>query len=92
VRPRSEKSRLIREVELRARDAGAFTLVGECLPLAEGELAFAPIVSALRPAIEDPSALDGLAPTLRSAIAALWPTVGAEETPEVGREQLFEAV
>ena len=44
------------------------------------------------PAIEDPAALDGLAPTLRSAIAALWPTVGAEQTREVGCEQLFEAV
>ena len=42
------KSRLVAELAEQARAAGAMVIVGECLPLGEGELPYAPIVSALR--------------------------------------------
>ena len=42
------KSRLMARPESHGRAAGLAVLVGECLPLAEGEPAFAPIVAALR--------------------------------------------
>jgi DNA-binding CsgD family transcriptional regulator/tetratricopeptide (TPR) repeat protein len=86
------KSRLMAQLELRAAAAGAVVLTAECLQLAEGELAFAPIVGALRSVIEDAELLDTLEPALRSAIAALWPTTEARATPSGEREQLFEAV
>ena len=42
------KSRLVAEFAKRARAAGARVLSGECFELGEGELPYAPIVSALR--------------------------------------------
>jgi len=53
------KSRLMARLESRGRASGLPVLVGECLPLAEGELAFAPIVAALRPVMLDPEVLAG---------------------------------
>lgn len=53
------KSRLMARLESRARAAGVAVLVGECLPLAGGELAFAPIVAALRSVMLDPEVLGG---------------------------------
>jgi ATP/maltotriose-dependent transcriptional regulator MalT len=86
------KSRLVAELGARARAADVLVLVGECVELAEGELAFAPIVSALRGVMEDAASLEGLAPVLRSALAALWQVSSPGEGAVVGREQLFEAV
>ncbi len=86
------KSRLMAQLEVQAVAAGAQVLAAECLQLAEGELAFAPIVSALRSVIEDVELLGSLEPTLRSAIAALWPAAGSPAVPPAEREQLFEAV
>jgi hypothetical protein len=71
---------------------GALVLAGECVQLAEGELAFAPIVAALRLVIEDAQLLAGLEPALREAVAALWPVAGSTVPRNAGREQLFEAV
>src|SRR5215469_496570 len=51
------KSRLMAQLESRGRAADLTVLAGECLPLAEGELAFAPIVAALRPLMTDPVGL-----------------------------------
>jgi predicted ATPase len=56
------KSRLMAQLESRARAAGLAVMVGECLPLAEGELAFAPIVAAMRAVMLDSEAHAGLAP------------------------------
>ncbi len=84
------KSRLVAEFDQRARDADALTLIGECVDLAEGELAFAPIVSALRPVMDDGDAAAQLEPPLRSTLAALWPSLG--EAVGATREQLFEGV
>jgi DNA-binding CsgD family transcriptional regulator/tetratricopeptide (TPR) repeat protein len=86
------KSRLMARFESRGREAGLAVLVGECLPLAEGELAFAPIVAALRPVMLDPEVLAGLEPALRSALGPLWPVAGSEPRRPSDREQLFEAV
>jgi class 3 adenylate cyclase len=79
------KSRLVSEFERRARQIDALVLVGECVELAEGELAFAPIVSALRPVIDDQ-----LEPPLRATLAALWPSLG--KPGPSSREQLFEGI
>jgi DNA-binding CsgD family transcriptional regulator/tetratricopeptide (TPR) repeat protein len=86
------KSRLMARLESRGRAAGVAVLVGECLPLAEGELAFAPIVAALRSLMVDPEVLAGLEPALRAALGALWPVAGSKPRPRSDREQLFEAV
>jgi predicted ATPase len=42
------KSRLVAELRQRADTSGACAAVGECLPLGQGELPYAPIVGALR--------------------------------------------
>jgi tetratricopeptide (TPR) repeat protein len=84
------KSRLVAELETRLRRAKALVLIGECVEVAEGELAFAPIVAALRAVMNDDEAVEGLEPPLRAALAALWPTLG--EAGNASREQLFEAV
>ncbi len=84
------KSRLVSEIEKWARAREALVLIGECVELAEGELAFAPIVSALRGVMEDGESLEGLEGPLRAALAVLWPVAG--DGVGGGREQLFEAV
>jgi DNA-binding NarL/FixJ family response regulator len=86
------KSRLMARLESRGPAAGLAVLVGECLPLAEGELAFAPIVAALRSVMLDPEMLAGLEPALRTALTPLWPVTGSEPGRPSDREQLFEAV
>jgi DNA-binding CsgD family transcriptional regulator/tetratricopeptide (TPR) repeat protein len=60
--------------------------------VADGELAFSPIISALRDVMGDAAALEGLEPPLRAALAALWPVAAASGGVVGGREQLFEAV
>jgi DNA-binding CsgD family transcriptional regulator/tetratricopeptide (TPR) repeat protein len=86
------KSRLVSEFAARARAREALVLIGECVELAEGELAFAPIIAALRGVVEDGKALEGIEGPMRSALAALWPVAGVDEGVDTGREQLFEAV
>ena len=86
------KSRLMARLEARGRAAGLAVLAGECLPLAGGELAFAPIVAALRSVMLDPEVLAGLEPALRAALGALWPEAGSEPGRRSDREQLFEGV
>jgi DNA-binding CsgD family transcriptional regulator/tetratricopeptide (TPR) repeat protein len=86
------KSRLMARLEAQADAAGVRVLIAECLQLAEGELAFAPIVSALRSVVEHAELLDSLDPTLRSAIVALWPAAGPSDARPGEREQLFEGV
>jgi DNA-binding CsgD family transcriptional regulator/tetratricopeptide (TPR) repeat protein len=86
------KSRLVSELEQRAREQGMRVLSGECVPLADGELAFAPVISALREVAEDPASSEGLDAPLRLALTALWPASGAGTGWAGGREQLFEAI
>ncbi len=75
------KSRLVAELEQRARAEGKLALLGECLELADGELPYAPIVSALRPAISDGDALAGLTDMDRRELARLWPELSPGEAP-----------
>jgi DNA-binding NarL/FixJ family response regulator len=64
------KTRLVAELADRARERGARVLTGECVDLGDGEMAFAPIVGALRGLDADVltdalgSAASGLAPLL----------------------------
>jgi DNA-binding CsgD family transcriptional regulator len=92
------KTRLVRELAARARDAGGQVLCGDCVELGEGELPYAPLVSALRPlAREGDEVLEGLPETSRTALARLLPGLapGADATPaQDGAAQagLFEAL
>ncbi len=50
--PRVDKSRLIAEMEMRARVAGGLLLVGGCVPVGDEELLYAPLCwSRLAPAV-----------------------------------------
>ena len=73
------KSRLVGELERRARAAGKLVLVGECVELAEGELPYAAIVSALRPVLREGEALDALSASERRELAPLWPELARRD-------------
>jgi predicted ATPase len=72
------KSRLVAELEGRARHAGAQVFVGHCLELGGAAIPYAPLVDALRPIarelVECGSDLaDALPPASRAALAELMP-------------------
>jgi len=69
------KSRLIGESAALARTGGAVVLIGECLPLGDGELAYAPIVGALRSLARDGrgAGIDVLSGSGREELARLLP-------------------
>jgi len=73
------KSRLLAELETRAREGGALVLVGDCVDLGESELPYVPLVSALRPLARsgDPALTD----TVRRAVGPLLPGLGAPAEP-----------
>ena len=68
------KTRLVSELSARAREQGARVLTGDCVDLGDGELAYAPIVSALRGL--SPDELGGGA----AGLAPLLPQIDAPET------------
>jgi DNA-binding CsgD family transcriptional regulator len=80
------KTRLISELERAARADGVRVVGGECVELGEGELPYAPLVTALRPLVRsgDP-ALQALSPTARESLAHLLPGLGT--TRADGREE-----
>ena len=91
------KSRLLAEFEQRAADGGALVLAGDCVDLGESELAYVPLVAALRPLARsgDPA----LTEPVRAAVAPLLPglTVAAQEPAESDGEggaqgRLFEGL
>ena len=69
------KTRLVGELEAHARERGFLVLHGECVEFGGDELAYAPVVAALRdlPAGWAAAALDGLAPEARAELGALLP-------------------
>ena len=75
------KTRLLRELEADARGAGAAVLWGECVPVGDGELPYAPIVAALRDLARGPAAeaLDALPAQLRAGLGRLVPELGDRE-------------
>jgi predicted ATPase len=91
------KSRLLHELEREAESRGARVLSGECFTLAEGELPYAPIRSALRRLERDldPGVFDELLGPGRDELARLLPQLRAldarEPDPESIREPLARA-
>jgi DNA-binding CsgD family transcriptional regulator/tetratricopeptide (TPR) repeat protein len=78
------KTRLVSELAARAGAQGARVLTGDCVDLGDGELAFAPIVSALRGLSADElgGSAVGLAPLLPQLDA---PEAASESPPSQGR-------
>ena len=72
------KSRLVAELAALATRAGATTVIGECLPLADGELPYAPIVSALRSLLRarGEQELTGLIGVANDELVRLLPELG----------------
>ena len=80
------KSRLLGESAALARAAGAVVLVGECLPLGDGELPYAPIVGALRLLARDGSGAGAgaLSGSGREELARLLPELGEDPAEPQG--------
>jgi DNA-binding CsgD family transcriptional regulator len=93
------KTRLLGELSRAAREDGALVLCGDSVELGDGELPYAPLVSALRPLVRDADdVFDELAPQGREALARLLPGLpggGATLAPAqdaAAQAHLFEAV
>ena len=80
----------------RAEAGGARVLRGDCVQLGEGELAYAPLVSALRPLARDADpVLTGLGPEVLAELATLLPGIAAarEQGVRPGEQaRVFEAL
>ncbi len=71
------KSRLVAELRARAAADGTRVLSGDCVELGEGELAYAPLVTALRPLVRDGDpVLAELPADIRAELATLLPGLG----------------
>ena len=94
------KTRLVCELERRARADGVRVLNGECVDLGESELAYAPIAAALRPlARSSDPVLETLPEAARQALEAMLPGLvgdvaprGFSEEATGARAALFEAL
>jgi DNA-binding CsgD family transcriptional regulator/tetratricopeptide (TPR) repeat protein len=90
------KTRLVSELAVRAEAGGSRVLRGDCVQLGEGELAYAPLVSALRPlAREGDPVLTGLGPEVLAELATLLPGIAAprEQGVRPGEQaRVFEAL
>ncbi len=93
------KTRLLREIELRAGEAGGIALGGECIELGGEEVPYAPLTAALRPLVHEENPVFGrLTESARCELARLAPELGDPPAPrgEDGREeaqrQLFDAL
>jgi predicted ATPase len=77
------KSRLVAELAALATRAGATAVIGECLPLADGELPYAPIVSGLRSLLRarGERALTGLIGVANDEVVRLLPELGDHAGP-----------
>jgi DNA-binding CsgD family transcriptional regulator len=77
------KTRLLGELEQRARADGATVLSGDAVELGEGELPYAPLVSALRPlARSDDPVFGELTPANRAELSTLLPELARrDDTP-----------
>ena len=93
------KSRLISELAGRAERDGMTVVVGECLPLGDGELPYAPVVGALRSLVaqREGSELEAMLGSGRVELSALLPELpsgrGGVASPSVGegsQARLFE--
>jgi DNA-binding CsgD family transcriptional regulator/tetratricopeptide (TPR) repeat protein len=79
------KTRLLKELEGRAAEAGGHVIGGECVALGDDELPYAPIVAALRPLSRDGDpVLDELGPMTRAGLASLMPELARPDAPFAG--------
>jgi ATP/maltotriose-dependent transcriptional regulator MalT len=88
------KSRLVAELQARAAADGTRVLRGDCVELGDGELAYAPLVTALRPLVRDSDpVLAELPAGIRAELATLLPGLG-ESRERAGGDQagIFEAL
>src|SRR4051812_36997272 len=94
------KTRLVCELEHRARADGIRVLSGECVDLGDSELAYAPIAAALRPlARSSDPVLESLPEAARHALEAMLPGLAGDRAPRGFSEEatgaraaLFEAL
>jgi predicted ATPase/DNA-binding CsgD family transcriptional regulator len=88
------KSRLVEELRLRATGDGARVLSGDCVELGEGELAYAPLITALRPLVRDGDpVLDELPADIRGELGTLLPGLGGTRERAAGDQaRVFEAL
>ena len=90
------KTRLVGELAARAAAEDVRVLRGDCVQLGEGELAYAPLVSALRPLARDGDpVLTALAPEALAELGTLLPGIAAprEQGARPGEQaRVFEAL
>ena len=92
------KTRLVREVERRAREREAMVLRGDCLQLDGGELPYAPLATALRdaPAEALEQALGEIGPQARAELARAFPQLGGappgSEADRFAQARLYEGL
>src|SRR5689334_3585309 len=99
------KSRLLAELERRAREEGATVIGGDSVELGEGELPYAPLVGALRPLARNEDPVFGeLTPANRAELTTLLPELarrddtqppppsGADDERGSAQRRLFEAL
>ena len=90
------KTRLLRELEDRAADRGVRTMRGECPAFGAGELAYAPIASALRRLERElePAAFEALVGPARGELARLvpeWASAAAQSDPTASGDAFAQA-
>jgi DNA-binding CsgD family transcriptional regulator/tetratricopeptide (TPR) repeat protein len=89
------KTRLVSELRDRAAEQGTRVLSGDCVELGDGQLAYAPLVTAMRPLVRDHDpALEDLPAPVKAELAALLPGLG-ERVPRDRRDdqaRVFEAL
>ena len=92
------KTRVVAELVARVAERGGQTLSGECVDLGDGELPYAPLLTALRRLARDGhAALAALPATTRAELTVLMPALGdGAATRTAGRDpgaqgRLFEA-
>ena len=88
------KSRLLHELEREAESRGAHVLGGECVTLAEGQLPYAPVRSALRRlgGELDPDTFAELLGPGRAEVARLVPQLGGNGAPAPHESQTDESL
>jgi DNA-binding CsgD family transcriptional regulator/tetratricopeptide (TPR) repeat protein len=90
------KSRLVSELETRAAGDGVRVLSGDCVELGESELAYAPLITALRPLVRDGDpVLEALPVDIRAELATVLPGLGErrEQARAAGEQaRVFEAL
>jgi DNA-binding CsgD family transcriptional regulator len=90
------KSRLVSELQARAARDGTRVLRGDCVELGDGELAYAPLVTALRPLVrESDPVLSALPADILTELATLFPALGQARERERGagdQARVFEAL